>query len=158
VLPLLVHRVEIDVETGLQSLLLVLVLARERGDPLERLQGRLLRRQALAHELDDGVGPAGAEVPFAPARRAARPDLPVHVESRADHGGVAEASGQLEEEARGRRRPDDVAVGGDRVAVDRPVRPEILDAVLSMNHLMSGSSAFLGAGFISRRARRASFQ
>src|SRR6185369_5377680 len=69
-------------------------------------------------------------VPFAPAGRAAGPDLAVHVEAGADDRAVAEASGDLEEEAGCRRRPDDVAVLRHRVAVDRSVRPEVRHAAL----------------------------
>src|SRR5436309_7063079 len=122
VLPPLVDGIEIDVEPGLQAPLNVLVLPGKRGDPLQRLQGRFLRRLPLPHEFDDRVRAAGTQVPFPPTGRPAGSDLPVHVEASSDHGRIAEAARKLEEETGGRRRADDVASRCHRVAVDRALR------------------------------------
>src|SRR5262249_296606 len=102
----------------------------ERDDALERLERGLFGSLALPHELDDGVRAAGTEVPLAPAGRAARADLAVDEEPGADDGRIAEAPRDLEEEPRGGRAARDRAVGGHRVAVDRALRAEVLDAVL----------------------------
>src|SRR5215470_10515341 len=124
----LVDGVEVHVEVRFS--VLVAHVLRERDDTLERLEGGFLGRLALPHELDDGVRAAGPEVPLAPAGRAARADLAVDEESGADDGRIAEAPRDLEKEPRGGRAARDRAVGGHRIAVDRALRAEVLDAVL----------------------------
>src|ERR1700688_2490823 len=61
----LVHHVEVDVEAGLEPALRVVILPGHRRNAFQGLQRRLLGRLALAHELDDRSGAAGAEVAFA---------------------------------------------------------------------------------------------
>src|SRR5207249_10901615 len=76
-----------------------------------------------------GFGAAGAAVPGSPAGRAAGADVVVDVETGPDYRRVAQAPGDFDNQAACRRRADDVAARGARVAVDGALRPEVLHAV-----------------------------
>src|SRR5205823_5460760 len=71
---------------------------------------------------------AESNVSLSPSGRSAGADFAVDVESGADHRRVAQAAGELEEKSRSRRRPDELSLRGQSIAVDRALRAEVLDA------------------------------
>lgn len=89
-------------------------------------EGGVLGVFALAERFDDGVGGEVEEVGFAAAGRAGGAELVVEPETGAEDGGVADASGDFEEESGGRGGAAEVAVGVQGGAVDGAMLADVV--------------------------------
>src|SRR5437763_9428689 len=114
-----VHCIELEVERRLTVGAQQARLA-ELHDPLERLETRVGRLHAAAHELHGQEAAAHLDVRFAPPGRPGRAHVVVGVVARADDRAVAHPARDLEAEAAGRRDGRGVAVRADAGAIYGP--------------------------------------